>query len=162
RAVFRDVCIRGNQDTLYTPGQGRQYYADSYIEGTVDFIFGSATAVFERCEIHSIRRHSGYVTAASTAEEQAYGYVFVNCKLTGTAPEHSVSLGRPWRPHAKVAFVRSWMDRHIRPAGWDNWRDPSREKTASFAEFGSTGPGARTESRAAWAKRLPGPEADGL
>lgn len=162
RAVFRDVCIRGNQDTLYTPGQGRQYYENCFIEGTVDFIFGSATAVFEGCELHSIRRHNGYVTAASTTEEQLYGYVFLNCRLTGAAPEHSVSLGRPWKPYAKVVFIDSWMDNHIRPEGWDNWRDPERERTATFAEYGSKGPGARLAERAPWAKRLGKPEAGGI
>ena len=45
---------KGFQDTLYTYGKGcRQYYEDCYIEGTVDFIFGWSTAVFNRCHIHS-------------------------------------------------------------------------------------------------------------
>jgi pectinesterase len=162
RAVFRNVCIRGNQDTLYATGKGRQYYFDSFIEGTVDYIFGSATAVFDQCEIHSIRRHNGYVTAASTSEQQKYGYVFLNCRLTGTAPERTVTLGRPWRPYAKVIFLNTWMDRHIRPEGWDNWRDPEREKTAQYAEHGSTGPGAAPESRLGWSRQLTRKEAEHL
>lgn len=60
RAIFRKCRFLGNQDTLYTYGYPtRQYYEDCYIEGTVDFIFGKATAVFNRCDIHS--RGKGYV-----------------------------------------------------------------------------------------------------
>jgi pectinesterase len=157
RAVFRNVCIRGHQDTLFADGHGRQYYADCFIEGTVDFIFGSATAVFERCHIHSIRRHNGFVTAASTGEEQRYGYVFLDCKLTSSAPDGTVFLGRPWKPYAKVAYVNCWMDSHIRPEGWDNWRDPERERTARFCEINSSGPGACPDGRVPWSAQLAEP-----
>lgn len=162
RAVFRGIAIRGHQDTLYTPGCGRQYYDSCYIEGTVDFIFGSATAVFRNCTLHSIDRHNGYITAASTGEDQPFGYVFLDCRLTSSAPPETVSLGRPWRPYGSVIFVGTWMDRHIRPAGWDNWRDPDKERTARFAEYGSSGPGARPLERVGWAKRLTPEEAVGL
>ena len=54
RAYFKNCRFLGFQDTLYTYGKGvRQYYEDCYIEGTVDFIFGWSTAVFNRCHIHS-------------------------------------------------------------------------------------------------------------
>ncbi|MDQ0063000.1 pectin methylesterase-like acyl-CoA thioesterase [Paenibacillus harenae] len=53
RLIARDVSLLGHQDTLYA-NNGRHYYVDSYIEGTVDFIFGNATAVFENSEIHSL------------------------------------------------------------------------------------------------------------
>lgn len=162
RAVFRNVAVRGHQDALYTPGNGRQLYDGCYIEGTVDFIFGSATAVFRRCEIHSIDRHNGYVTAPSTAPEQPYGYVFLECRLTTSAPPATVYLGRPWRPYGSALFVDTWMDRHIRPEGWDNWRDPARERTARFGESGSRGPGAEGARRVGWAKRLAGEEVSRL
>lgn len=162
RAVFRNAAILGHQDTLYTPGSGRQFYDSCYIEGTVDFVFGSATAVFKDCELHSLNRHNGYVTAASTGESQPYGYVFLDCRLTGAAPPATVSLGRPWQPYGSAIFVRTWMDRHIRPEGWDNWRDPAREKTSRYAEYGSTGPGAETAARVGWARELSEEEASAL
>ncbi|MFD2114981.1 pectinesterase family protein [Paenibacillus yanchengensis] len=154
RLIFRDVAVLGHQDALYTPGHGRQLYDRCYIEGTVDFIFGSATAVFDHCVIHSLDRHNGYVTAASTAEDQPYGYVFLNCRLTTDAPTATVYLGRPWRPHGSAIFVQCWIDHHIRPVGWDNWRDPDREKTARYAEYGCSGPGSDKSERAPWAKEL--------
>ncbi|WNQ08936.1 pectinesterase family protein [Paenibacillus aurantius] len=159
RAVFHQVSICGHQDTLYTPGAGRQFYENCYIEGTVDFIFGSATAYFTFCELHSITRHNGYVTAASTGEDQEFGYVMANCRLTSSAPKATVALGRPWRPYGSVYFINTWMDEHIRPEGWDNWRDPEREKTARYAEYGSSGPGASPSTRVGWAKTLDAEEA---
>ena len=72
RAFFKNCRFLGFQDTLYTYGkQSRQYYEDCYIEGTVDFIFGWSTAVFNRCHIHSKR--DGYVTAPSTDQGKKYG-----------------------------------------------------------------------------------------
>lgn len=159
RAVIRNCNIRGHQDTLYASGTGRQYYENCYIEGTVDFIFGSATAVFQDCQLHSIRRRSGFVAAPSTTEEQPYGYVFINCKLTTTAPEATVKLGRPWRPYGKAYFLNCWMDQHIHPEGFDNWRDPEREKTSTFGEYNSSGPGANPAGRVPWSRQLTAEEA---
>ena len=149
KAVFHHVSMLGNQDTLYTPGSGRQYYKRCYIEGHVDFIFGSAVAVFDECHIHSLRR--GYITAASTPEDVALGYVFFDCELTGNE-RGTVFLGRPWRPHSSVTFVRTKMADHIQGEGWDNWRNPDNERTSRYAEYGCYGPGAQTERRVPWAK----------
>lgn len=151
RIQCRNVRMLGWQDTLYT-SRGRHYYKDCYIEGHVDFIFGSAAAVFDGCEIHSLR--GGYITAASTPSSMPFGYVFMHCRLTGAAPEQSVYLGRPWRPHAHTAFIHTWMGEHIRGEGWHNWRNPDNERTARYDEFGSTGPGARLDERTAWSRQL--------
>ena len=51
------------------------------------------------------------------------------------------------------------MSEVIRPAGWDNWRDPAREKTARYAEFASTGTGAKPSARVPWARQLTAEEA---
>ena len=81
KLVFINCRLLGNQDTIYTGAAGtRLYFVDCYIEGTTDFIFGPSTALFENCEIRS--KTNSYVTAASTPEDIAVGYVFKNCKLT--------------------------------------------------------------------------------
>src|SRR5271156_86203 len=113
RAVFRHVRLLGAQDTLYASstgcmnGQsecktGRQYYADCYIEGAGDFIFGDAKAVFEGCEIRSIAHEAGgYLTAQSnTRPGQDAGYVFNHCKITADKGAGDVYLGRPWRGYS--------------------------------------------------------------
>lgn len=157
RAEFRNCRFLGWQDTLFVNGS-RQSFKDCYIEGHVDFIFGSASAIFENCTIHS--KGEGYVTAHyRTSDEENTGFVFVRSRLTGVNTGKGVFLGRPWRPYARVVFVECWLGSHIRPEGWDNWRDPSREKTASFAEYKSKGPGANPAARVAWSKQLTGSEA---
>ncbi|MFM9327553.1 pectinesterase family protein [Paenibacillus mesotrionivorans] len=152
RASFTNVRILGNQDTLYANG-GRHYYRNSYIEGTVDFIFGGATAVFENCEIKSLG--NGYVTAASTDQATAYGYVFINSSLTRSGSlDDAVHLGRPWRPYASVHYLYSFMDTHIKPEGWNNWGNAANESTARYAEFGNTGSGSAVSGRVGWSRQL--------
>lgn len=159
RAVFENCRFLGNQDTLYTHGRdSRQYYRDCYIEGTVDFIFGWATAVFHGCEI-VCKGDSGYVTAASTPKEKAFGYVFDDCRVTGDSPENSFYLGRPWRPHARTVFMNSYLGTHIEPEGWHNWDEPAKEETAFYAEYQNDGPGYVPEKRDSWSHQLTDDEA---
>lgn len=153
RAFFQQCRFLGFQDTLYTYGKGcRQYYEDCYIEGTVDFIFGWSTAVFNRCEIHSKR--DGYVTAPSTDKGQKYGYVFYDCRLTASPEATKVFLSRPWRPYAQAVYIRCEMGPHILPTGWNNWGRTSNEQTVFYAEYKSSGKGAAPEKRAAYSHQL--------
>lgn len=158
KAKFTNCRMLGFQDTLYTYGAGsRQYFNHCYIEGTVDFIFGSATAVFDGCEIFC--KTQGYVTAASTPDTAKYGYVFLNCKITGNAPDHSFYLGRPWRPFAKTVFINCAMGSMIKAEGWNNWGKESNEKTAYYAEYKNKGKGANAAERVKWAYQLTDAEA---
>ena len=153
RAFFKNCRFLGFQDTLYTYSkQSRQYYEDCYIEGTVDFIFGWSTAVFNRCHIHSKR--DGYVTAPSTDQGKKYGYVFYDCKLTAEPEATKVYLSRPWRPYAQAVFIRCEMGKHILPEGWNNWGKKENEKTAFYAECESRGEGANPKARAAFSHQL--------
>lgn len=148
RVIFRNCRFLGNQDTLYNFGKHcRQYFENCYIEGTVDFIFGSSTAVFNHCTIHSLS--GGYVTAPSTPQDEAYGYVFIDCRLTAADGVAKVHLARPWRPYAKSVFIRCEMGAHILPVGWHNWGKKDAEKTCFFAEYGTTGEGAATKKERA-------------
>ncbi|MES2653167.1 MAG: pectinesterase family protein [Bacteroidota bacterium] len=153
KAKFINCRMLGFQDTLYTYGYAsRQYYFKCYIEGTVDFIFGSSTAVFDECEIFG--KKGGYITASSSPDTTKYGYVFINSKIGGNAPENSFHLGRPWRPYAKSVFINCELGKMIKPEGWNNWGKESNEKTAFYAEYKSTGPGANAKSRVAWSHQL--------
>ncbi|HWR12223.1 MAG TPA: pectinesterase family protein [Rectinemataceae bacterium] len=143
----------------------RHYFADCRIEGDIDFIFGSAAAVFEDCDIISLERGeavNGYVTAPSTLPGQRHGFVFLDCRLGGNAAKGSVFLGRPWRASAKAAFLRCDLGGHIAESGWDNWDNPTNERSAEFAEFENRGPGAAenrrgaANRRVAWARMLDG------
>ena len=150
RVIFRHCRFLGWQDTILV-NRGRQYFADCYVEGHVDFIFGAATAYFDRCQIHCLK--DGYITAASTPEGTAYGFVFADCRITGDAGVKTY-LGRPWRNFARTVFLRSEMSDVVRSEGWHNWSKPMAEQTTFYAEFGSTGPGASPATRVPWAKPL--------
>lgn len=174
RILFHDCRMLASQDTLFTgplppeeiekngfigPKQyaprvnGRHYYKDCYIRGDIDFIFGSATAYFENCELFSQdigREVNGYVTAASTPLGQAYGYVFENCRFTGNCPDESVFLGRPWRNFAKTVLLNCWLGSHITREGWHDWGKEDAHGIVFYAEYNSRGPGAEHTCRPAW------------
>jgi len=165
KVAFRNCRFLGFQDTLYTKGpqdnkdrESLQYFENCYITGTVDFIFGAATALFVNCELHS-KGKGGYITAASTPQFKKYGYVFIDCTLTGDSTSANVALGRPWRPYAKVVYINCLMGSHIKPAGWDNWRDQENELTVYYAEYNSHGDGANKAKRFSWTKQLSATEA---
>lgn len=162
RIAFENCKFLGFQDTLYTKGAqdnpdktkvSRNYFKNCYIEGTTDYIFGAGTAVFENCTIYS-KKNASYVTAASTIEGNEFGYVFINCNLTGDADANSVYLGRPWRPFAKTVYINCAIDSTIKPEGWHNWSKPDAEKTTFYAEYNSKGSGASTEKRVPWSHQL--------
>jgi len=152
RVVVDNCRIIGNQDTLYTSGEGNQYYKDCYIEGTTDFIFGSATAFFDNCQIHS--KKNSYITAASTPKNASFGLVFKECILTSNDDVTKVYLGRPWRIYAKTVFVNCKLGNHIAPEGWHNWSKPEAEITTFYGEYNSTGEGYSQKSRAKWSHKL--------
>lgn len=156
------------------PGQdkprtmGRQYYKNCYIQGDVDFIFGGACCLFEDCTIYSklpekkpleagMEEIYGYVTAASTFEEEPYGYVLKNCRLESDCPKGTIYLGRPWREYAKTVFLNCYLGDHIHPLGWNDWG-----KTHGhfyYGEYKSYGPGANPEARADFSHQLTEDEA---
>ena len=159
RVAFRRCRFLGFQDTILV-NRGRHYFEDCHIAGAVDFIFGGATAWFERCDLLCVR--DGYITAASTPDFQRHGFVFNRCKISGTTPEVRTFLGRPWRGFSSVVWLHTEMSAVVRPEGWDNWKQPEREKTVRYSEYASTGPGANERARVPWAKRLTAPEAERL
>lgn len=185
RCFFENCRFLGSQDTLFTaplpqkeakpggfkgPGElkprimGRHYYKDCFIQGDVDFIFGSATAWFEHCEIYSKKPGDrrppesgeevcyGYVTAASTFKDVPYGYVFNKCRLTSDCPPHTIYLGRPWREYAKTVFLNCELGEHIHPLGWKDWDKPHGH--FFYAEYNSTGPGAAPTERVDFSHQL--------
>src|SRR5580698_1224655 len=138
RAAFQHCRFLGWQDTILI-NRGRQYFENCYIAGHVDFIFGAATAWFENCHIHCLR--NGYVTAASTPQDAAYGYVFSHCTIDAETNVQTF-LGRPWRLYASVTYLDCYLSEAVRPVGWFDWGKPQAHTTTRYAEFNSTGPGA--------------------
>lgn len=174
RALFRNVRLLGNQDTLYVGSKdctpptsqpctpARQYFSNCYIEGNVDFIFGDGKALFDHCEIHSTQHKEGFLTAQGKHyAEQDSVFVFDHCRLTAEPGVSGVWLGRPWRPYAAVAFLNTEMGAHIESAGWREWHPGETHslETAAYSEFNSSGPGAHAGQRDPHAKELKTEEA---
>lgn len=149
---------------------GRHCYKSCYIQGDVDFIFGGGIAWFEDCVIFSKKPGDrkppespeeemiyGYVTAASTPEEERYGYVLRNCKLESDCPPGTVMLGRPWREFAKTVFLNCELGAHIHPKGWNDWNKPHGH--FYYGEYLSYGPGASPETRADFSHQMTEAEA---
>lgn len=183
RILFESCRFLASQDTLFTAPlpetaiekngfrgpkenapriNGHHLYRNCYIRGDIDFIFGSATAYFDQCEIFSQNIESevkGYVTAASTPEGQEYGYVFSKCKFTSNCPDKSVYLGRPWRNFAKTVLLECELGPHIKEEGWHDWNKKEAQATTLYAEYNSFGPGSNKEKRVPWSKQLTKEEA---
>lgn len=128
-----------------------QSFTDCLIEGTVDFIFGCGQALFENCEIRSLKdvRNIGYVAAPSHSLRQQEGIRFHQCRFTreeGVA-DGSIFLARPWRDYGIAEFCDCSYDSHIAAAGFDKWSGTNRDTTARFREYplGS--------ARVSWANR---------
>lgn len=158
KLVFKNCRFLGNQDTQYLGGEGnRLYFKDCYIEGTTDFIFGGATAWFEKCDIFC--KKNSYITAASTPKNKEFGLIFNKCKISVDENVTSMYLGRPWRAYAMTVFMNCDLPKEINPAGWENWRNPENEKTARYAEYKNYGEGSNISGRVNWAKILTKKEA---
>lgn len=163
RALIESCRLLGHQDTLFTgplphavrktsgftgPTENfprrilHQEFRDCYIEGEVDFIFGSACAYFDNCRIHSLNRNqeiNGYVTAPSTYEGMEFGYVFNHCRFTSNCPDNTVYLGRPWRIHGKTVILNSQLGNHIHDSAFHDWDSEESHRTSFFALYNCTG-----------------------
>ncbi|WP_433379751.1 pectinesterase family protein [Actinoplanes sp. CA-142083] len=143
RAVFSNVRLLGDQDTLLVNDSTRALFTNCYVEGTVDFIFGGGTAVFNTCSIYEKRSTGGPITAASTDAAKTYGLLFYKSTITGAA-NNVTQLGRPWRQGAQVLYRESSLSATIKTA--QPWTDMSENtwKNARFFEYKNTGSGATT------------------
>ncbi|MCH5286902.1 MAG: hypothetical protein J1E43_05750 [Christensenellaceae bacterium] len=139
------------------PVTGRQYFEDCFIQGDVDFIFGSYRCWFERCTLFMNER-GGWYTAANTPEVSPHGFVFHRCRLTGACGEGMAYLGRPWRAYARTVFLDCEMDEHVNAVGFEDW-DETRVVTERYGEYGTRGARADQSARHPKQKRLTADEA---
>ena len=169
REVFRKVRFLGFQDTLYadsklchTPGTdpctaAREYYSDCYIEGHVDFIFGDAKAVFDKCEINVLPHVMDTITAQSRLRpSEDSGYIFRDCTVTATeippGSPQDVLLGRPWRAYSTVIFLNTDFKAPLDPAGWKEWNGALA--TSDYEEYNSHGTAGDVAKRIAPSKQI--------
>ncbi|WVZ76813.1 hypothetical protein U9M48_024744 [Paspalum notatum var. saurae] len=177
RAVVHRCNIIGYQDTLYAHSN-RQFYRDCDVYGTVDFVFGNAAAVLQRCNLWArapLPGQKNTVTAQNRNEpSQRTGLVLHACRLVpapddlapspapapafasapapAPAPGHAPTyLGRPWKPYSRVVVMMSYIGDHVPPPGWLEWNASTYAlDTLYYAEYMNYGPGAGVAGRVPW------------
>ncbi|EOA38269.1 hypothetical protein CARUB_v10009760mg, partial [Capsella rubella] len=161
RAVVYRCRIEGFLDTLYA-FSGDQFYRDCQITGTVDFIFGHATAVFQNCQIKARKPGEGQtnvLTAQSRDTKSDFSvFSFQQCNLTASSELRLTNgtvktfLGRPWHAFSTVVFMECFIDGFVDSAGWLPWhlKDHATLSTLYYGEYKNSGPGADTTKRVSW------------
>jgi pectinesterase len=72
---FYGCGFTGYQDTVFV-GKPGVVFKNSYLEGAVDFIYGTdANILFEKCDIGFSREKGGYITASGRDRADANWYV---------------------------------------------------------------------------------------
>ncbi|CAK8563919.1 unnamed protein product [Lathyrus sativus] len=153
-SVFYRCGIFGYQDSLYAHNM-RQFYRECKITGTVDFIFGDATAVFQKCQIiarQGMQDQKNTITAQGRQYPcQPTGFSFQFCNISAdTGVTSPTYLGRPWKEYSRTVFMQSYMSDAIRPEGWLKWRGSFALDTLYYGEYMNSGPGAEVTNRVKW------------
>ncbi|KAF3672484.1 Pectinesterase 2.1 [Capsicum annuum] len=158
-SVINRCRIDAYQDTLYAHSL-RQFYRDSYVTGTVDFIFGNAAVVFQKCKLVARKpdkNQKNMVTAQGrTDPNQATGTSIQFCDIIASPDlepvenEFKTYLGRPWKEYSRTVVMQSYLGSLIDPAGWAEWNGDFALKTLYYGEYMNNGPGAGTSKRVKW------------
>ncbi|KAL9672310.1 hypothetical protein QQ045_028560 [Rhodiola kirilowii] len=162
-SIFYNCRIDAYQDTLLTAA-GRQFYRDCTISGTVDFIFGYASAIFQNCRMlirKPMDNQQCMVTADGREDKHLASGIVIHNSIITAAPDMArvkrnfrSYLGRPWKPLARTVVINSQIDDVIHPDGWMPWSGSTHEKTCFYGEYGNRGLGANTSRRVRWSKKL--------
>ncbi len=141
-----------------------QCYENCFISGTIDFIFGSADALFTNCTIalHDTETEC-YIAAPSTPPDRT-GYIFNHCTVVQAEPfspekNERIFLGRPWREYAKCCWMNSSFSNIICSESWDNWGNVQNEKTSDFSVYKNTWKHAGIAGKGTFARNLTDSEA---
>ncbi|KAK7411791.1 hypothetical protein VNO78_03231 [Psophocarpus tetragonolobus] len=158
-SIFFRCGIYGYQDSLYAH-TSRQFYRECKISGTVDFIFGRATVVFQNCTIlarKGLESQKNTITAQGEkhlTESSGFSFQFCNISadhdLVPFVNTTSTYLGRPWKAYSRTIFMSSYISDVLNPKGWLEWNGTLYLNTLYYAEYDNYGPGARLDGRVKW------------
>lgn len=179
--ICKQCILKSEQDTLFTGplpddliirhqgfldnhflsnAHSKQKYINCKIYGNIDFIFGCATALFEKCDIITVNREendNAYICAPSHDQNTKYGYLFYQCNILSENCKTKIYYGRPWRDYGAAAFIDCNVKCDIHPEGFNKWDGTNRDKTARFYEYEKNNP---LNSRVAWINKLTSDEAE--
>ncbi|XP_059462129.1 putative pectinesterase 63 [Corylus avellana] len=157
KAAFYNCKFKGFQDTVCSD-HGNHLFKNCYIEGTVDFIFGSGTSLYLNTVLN-VPGDGGFtaITAHGELPSETNGFSFVHCSVTGTG--NGTYLGRAWRPYSRVIFSYTTMSGIVNPLGWSDNSHPERDRTVYYGEYKCSGPGSDLSRRVPYTKKLSDNEA---
>ncbi|KAL3644299.1 hypothetical protein CASFOL_012231 [Castilleja foliolosa] len=154
-SVLYRCAFTGFQDTLY-PHALRQFYKECKITGTVDFIFGDGTVVFQNCEIlarKGLPNQKNTITAQGRKDPgipSGFSIQFCNISTEPEANYIPTYLGRPWKKYSRTVIMQSYISGSISPQGWLEWNGDFGLNTLYYGEYMNYGPGAGLGGRVNW------------
>ena len=139
KTVCKNVYLKGLQDTYYSNGaEGMTaYFENCKIEGTVDFICGNGSVLFNECDLYVADRTQSktspnVITAPATYASEK-GYAFYGCTIDGTDNQKDkYNLGRPWQKSPAATYVNTTMKINASSAGWTSM---NKADAIRFHEF---------------------------
>lgn len=126
RIAFYNCKLLSFQDTWWvrqaTNDISARNYADNcFIQGAVDYVYGSANLLVENSTLYNVRAGS-VLTAGSQYEGTPWGHVFKDCIMDGNdaAKSQGNFFGRPWHNAPKEIFINVDCRIPMDPAGWQD------------------------------------------
>ncbi|KAF9683979.1 hypothetical protein SADUNF_Sadunf04G0070200 [Salix dunnii] len=183
KSAFYNCRLIGFQDTL-CDDKGRHLFKDCYIEGTVDYIFGSGKSLYLvtlkktispnyklsspisyggaikpgnlilGTELQVIADAKGNFITAQARNSEGEDIGFSFVHCKVGGTGKGAYLGRAWQPRPRVVFAYTTMSSAVNPEGWSNNFHPERDETALFGEYKCDGEGANPAARAKVSKQL--------
>ncbi len=139
-AILKDVDLYSYQDTLQINGQA--YLDGCYIEGDVDFMWGTGPCYFENCTCRALRSGAYYTQIRNP--ETNHGYVYHKCTfdgIQGIMGNYLSRIGTGRFPHSEVVLLDCMLTTAVGPVAWQyqggregNENDPAE---VHFWEFNS-------------------------
>jgi hypothetical protein len=100
---------------------------ESYIEGDIDFLWGTGAVYFRNTEVKMMNSNAYYTQIRNGQGKN--GYVFVNSRFTaapGVTGAYLTRIDPDQFPYSQVVLIDSVMGPHVRPDAWrldDNAKD---------------------------------------
>jgi pectin methylesterase-like acyl-CoA thioesterase len=123
RIVLNHVTLKSFQDTLLlqSPGTSNQggFVTDSYIEGDVDFMWGTGAVFFQNCELKMLTSNAYYTMIRNVSGKN--GNVYLNCRLTaapGVTGSYLSRIDPTVFPFSQVVYINTQRGSQVIPAGW--------------------------------------------
>ncbi|EOC1287998.1 putative acyl-CoA thioester hydrolase [Cronobacter muytjensii] len=155
RVQLARLRLISRQDTLWLSSRSapqgeashisRVHVTDCYLEGDVDYVFGSASAVFERVHFHTVSsRGAGeaFVLAPSTPYNVPYGFLAQQCWFTsdrGFGKTLYAKLGRAWDHGARETGYQPGRTANGQALIRDSVTDAGFDSAAPWGAAATTG-----------------------